>query len=68
MTESDGFLSDGYSNLRSVYEQEIRNQVEAEFAPKLENARWLERRRLKKQIENEIDRRCDERAPPDALY
>ena len=68
MTEPDGFFPGGYSRLRGVYEEEIRNQVEAEFAPKLEGASWLERRKLRKQIENEIDRRCDERASPDALY
>lgn len=68
MTDSKKFVADGFHRSRLVNEPEIRKQVEAEFAPKLANANWLQRWKIRKQIDAEIDRRCDGLASPDALY
>ncbi|MBN1908215.1 MAG: hypothetical protein JW818_00615 [Pirellulales bacterium] len=47
---------------------EIREQVELEYADRLDQASWLGRLRLRREIDREIARRTREQAPPDALY
>ena len=68
MTDSNDFVADGFKRAQRANEPAIREQVESEFAALLNNATWLKRREIRKQIEAEINRRCDELAPPDALY
>lgn len=68
MNEQNQFVSDGYDRARDANEPAIRAQVEAELAYQMKTATWIERRKLRKQIEAEINRRCDELAPPDANY
>lgn len=68
MQESNGFVEDGYFRLQHANAPAIRAIVETEYADLIENANWFQRRRLRKQIESEIKRRCDEIGPPDALY
>lgn len=68
MTDSEGFHADGYESLVDKHLDEVRPQVELEFAARLEEAGWLKRWRIKKQMENEITKRLDALAPPDALY
>ena len=68
MSDSEGFTSGGYEQHRALHEPAIREGVESEFATKLENASWLQRRKIRKQIEAEINRQCDKLVPPDSLY
>ena len=41
MTESKGFVSGGYSQLREQYEPGIRKDVEAAFERALKDAGWF---------------------------
>ena len=68
MPDSEGFTAGGYEQHRALHEPAIRERVEAEFANMLENASWFQRRKIRKQIEGEINRQCDELVPPDSLY
>ena len=68
MQESDGLVPDGYDQLRSIHEPQVRAEIELKYADQLTSASWLNRRKIRKQIELEIDTRLDNLAPPDALY
>ena len=68
MEETDNFLADGYERLRGEHEPEIRAEVERKYAHQIASASWLNRRRIRKQIEREIETKLDDLAPPDALY
>ena len=68
MKETAQFFADGYERLRCEHEPEIRAEVERKYAHQIASAWWLNRRRIRKQIEREIETRLDDLAPPDALY
>jgi len=68
MHNSSEFVADGEDRIRDANESVVRNQIESKYADQLNNASWLQRRKLKKQIRNEIKDRLDELAPPDAMY
>ena len=63
-----GFVADGCRRARAAIEPRVRADVEREFAGKLENASFLKRLRLRRQMEREIQRRVEAMAPSDALY
>jgi len=63
-----GFLADGYHRARAAVEPRIRAQVRSEYRDRLNNASSAERARLEKEMADEIKRRIDAQAPPDALY
>ena len=68
MEESDRLIADGCERLRSVHESKIRAEVELRYADQMASISWFKRRKLRKQIENEVASRLDDFAPPDALY
>ena len=68
MTDSNGFVADGYERARSANEPAVRQETESKYAAQIANASWLQQRKLRKQIEIEIEQQLDELAPPDALY
>ena len=63
-----GFVADGCRRARAAIEPQVRAEVQREFASELENASFLKRVRLRRQMEREIQRRVEAMAPPDALY
>jgi len=68
MEEPNNFLPDGYQRLCCEHEPKIRAEVEGEYAEQLAASSWLNRRRIRKQMEREIDTRLANSAPPEALY
>ena len=68
MASADGIVADGYWRLLAVVDPQVRAEVEAEYAGRLEQASFWERRRLKREMAREIKRRVDEKAPPYGLY
>lgn len=62
------FIVDGRDRAGKALEPSIRAQVEGEFAELIQNATFLRRIVLRRQITAEVKRRLDEQAPPDALY
>ncbi len=66
---SEGIVADGYNRACAALEPAIRAEVRKEFAERLENASFLERLRLRREMAAEIERRVRAKAPPpDALY
>lgn len=65
--ESD-FVADGYGRAWSAVEPAVREQVEREFAAKWNASGVVGRWFLLRQIEREIIRRIELKAPEDAFY
>lgn len=63
-----GFLVGGYKRAFAAIEPQVRREVEDEYSKRLKGATARETRRLRKEIEAEIVKRVEKRAPPDALY
>jgi hypothetical protein len=68
MADSNGIVADGYWRARKALAPQIREEVQAEYATKVQEASPSDRRRLERELEREIERRIREKAPPDALY
>ena len=68
MKEPDRFVVDGRERLRSAHEQNIRVEIELQYADQMASASWFKRRKIRKQIEAELQSRLDDRAPPEASY
>lgn len=68
MEQHHGFIADGYGRARAASGPIIRAQVQQEFAARLNSASDAGKQRIEREIEQEIDRRLKEVAPPDALY
>lgn len=64
----NGVVADGYKRARDASEPIVRGEVEREFASLLENASAADRKRIRHEMEREIERRLCRLAPPDALY
>lgn len=62
------FVADGCERARAALEPELRAEVEAEYAVRLVGVGFVERMKLKRQINREVERRLRARAPKDALY
>ncbi len=65
---NQGFVADGYERARVAVYPKIRAQVRNEFDERLTNASFAERVRLQREMNQEIKRRINTVAPPDALY
>lgn len=63
-----GFVADGQQRAVAAVEPEIREEVARRYAERLEDANWLERREIRRQMEAEITARVNAAAPPEALY
>ncbi len=68
MNVRNRFVADGYDRARDANEPIIRAEVESEFVVRLSNASNAERKRIRGEIEREIEERLNALAPPDALY
>ncbi len=69
MTHSSGFVADGDTRVRDANASRVRAEVEREFAAAIRNATsFLQRLRLRWQIDRVVQSRLDQLAPPDALY
>ncbi len=68
MDVHNGFVADGYERARDANQPIVRAEVEREFAAKLRNASSADQKRIRGEIECEIERRLNALAPPDALY
>ena len=62
------FVADGYERARDANERLVRAEVEQEFAERLRNADWVDRWRMKREIERVIEKRLEHVAPPWGLY
>ena len=51
---ASGFVADGYTRLVCGIEAEVRSEVESQYADAWNSSRWLDRWRLKKQIDAEV--------------
>lgn len=67
MDVRNGFVADGYDRARDANEPNIRAGVESEFAVSPSTASNAERKRIRGEIEREIEERLNALAPPDAL-
>lgn len=68
-----GFVQDGHKRLMDALaakgvRDQVRTEVESEFAPALQQAPVWQRWQLRREIERELKRRIKKLAPPDALY
>ncbi len=61
-------VADGHARAYAAAEPQVRTAVTAEYAARLKAASLLGRRRLRRDMEREIQRRLSEQAPPSALY
>ena len=68
MDDRNGFVADGYDRARDANEPIVRAEVESEFAVRLSNASTADQKRIRGEIEREIEKRLNALAPPDALY
>ncbi len=68
MKEGNGFIADGYERARAANEPIVRAEVESEYSAKLNGAAAADQRRIRRELEAEIRKRLDRRAPPNALY
>jgi hypothetical protein len=68
MVDSDRIVVDGDARAASALEPVVRAEVAAEYAERLQHANFWQRWWLQREMEREIARRIDERAPPHALY
>ena len=68
MKEPDRFVSDGCERLRGVHEQKLRAEIELQYADQMANSSWFKRRKIRKQIEAELQSKLDDLAPPEASY
>jgi len=62
------FVYDGYERARDASLLRIRAEVEREFAERWAAAGWLERLKLKRAMQREIECRLERVAPPWGLY
>lgn len=62
------FVADGFFRLLSALRPVVKAAVQAEYAAQLESANDVERSRLELEMQQEIERRIDQSAPPGALY
>jgi hypothetical protein len=58
-----GFVNDGFKRAYVGIRNQVRFEVEAEYAARLESASFFERRVLKREIRAEFERRVRERLP-----
>ncbi|REK17996.1 MAG: hypothetical protein DWQ37_05605 [Planctomycetota bacterium] len=65
---SNGFVQDGFERARAAAEPEIRAQVVAEYAERLEAASSWKKYWLWRAIDREVETRLARQAPPGALY
>jgi len=63
-----GIVADGHRRAVRALEPVVRAEVEAEYADRLAAVPRWKRARLRREMQQEIERRIAERAPPDALY
>ncbi|MCA9168603.1 MAG: hypothetical protein KDB23_13100 [Planctomycetales bacterium] len=63
-----GFVADGCRRARDASRAIVRSEVEREFAGKLVNATAADQKRLRVEMDREIEKRLSILAPPDALY
>ena len=69
MAEKTPFVVDGCDIAHRALRPEVTAQVHAEFDDELRNATsWWQRYKIRRRIAQEIARRIDEKAPPEALY
>lgn len=68
MDVRNGFVADGYDRARDANEPIIGAEVESEFAVRPSAASNAERKRIRGEIEREIEERLNALAPRDALY
>jgi hypothetical protein len=66
--EDIGFVDDGYSRACQAVSEQVSAEVEQEFAERLQQASFIKRCRIRREIAQEIERRIHASAPPDALY
>ena len=62
------FVADGYNRARRANVPAIRAEVEQELAAELQTASVWQRFVIRRRMTQEIQRRLDKAAPPDALY
>lgn len=68
MRDQHYIVADGYERARAAELPSIRAQVELEYAERLHAAGWLERIRLRGEMQREVEKRLDRVAPRWALY
>ena len=68
MSDSNGFLADGYRRARMAHASVVRAEVEDDFADRIANAADAELPSLRAEMERLIAERLNQLAPPDALY
>jgi hypothetical protein len=72
MTDSkntaDKFVADGYWRARTASEPYVRAEVLKEFDKRLQEAPLEELPSVQREMEQEVQRRLDQIAPPWALY
>ena len=69
MDNRHGFVADGHARARNANKQVVRAEVELEFADQFNNASTAgQKKRIRVEIEREIEKRLNALAPPDALY
>ena len=68
MTSNLQFVADGCSRARTAIETEVRRAVVLEFQERLKVGSLWRRWLVYRQINREVRRRLDARAPTDALY
>jgi hypothetical protein len=62
------FVADGCERAYRAVEKAVRASVEKEFAAERQAAPPAERLQIERRMREEIERRIDRLAPPDALY
>ncbi len=64
----NGIVADGYERAWSANIGAVRAEVEKEFAERMARAGFRERRKLRREIEEEVRRRMERKAPPWGLH
>ncbi len=62
------FVAFGHWRAEAAIRAQARAELETKFAERLANASFVERLRLWREMNREIERRVDSKAPHDALY
>ena len=68
VTQGQSIVADGWVRSRNAAEMKVRQDVEAEYAPRLAAATWFGRLILRHRIRREIRCRLEKAAPRDGLY
>ena len=68
MDKRNGIVAGGHRRSRNASQAIVRTEVDQEYAALLGNASIAEQKRIRDEIELEIEKRLNTLAPPNALY